>query len=335
MSRPDVEPEIVRLDRNVVPFLNEAAVRRALSDATPHDLATYPEPGTPRLQEAIARAVGVTVDRVLVGNGSDEILDLAMRALVPPGGRVGVLAPSFGMYDHVARAGGVTMSRVAARDVLPVAGLAALDVDAYFLASPNNPTGAAFPRDDVVALVDRVDVPVLIDEAYAEFARQDFRDLAGRAGRVIVTRTFSKAYGLPGIRVGYALGPPDRIGRMASIRMPYNLSAWSERAALAALEDGSFVDRAVRDIESRRPVLVAALVDQGWPVWPSGANFLLVGPIARSAEVRETLRRRGVLVKPIDYPGGDAGGCLRITVGTDAQHARLLEALKEAAQWRT
>lgn len=327
------EPAYVRLDQNILPFLNEVAIRRALSRATPHDLADYPEPGTPRLIDAIARQLGLTVDRVLVGNGSDELLDLAMRALVPSGGSVGVLAPSFGMYDHFARACGISLKRAPARDEFPADALAAFDVDAYFVASPNNPTGAAFPRATVESFLGRVSVPVLLDEAYAEFAHQDFRALAIRHGHVIVTRTFSKAHGLPGIRVGYALGPKDLIARMGSIRMPYNLSAWSERAALTALEDGGFVDRAVAFVEAQRPKLAEALAAQGWPVWPSRANFVLLGPLRRAVEIREALTSRGVLVKPIDYPGGDAGGCLRITVGTDAQHARLFVALKEVAGW--
>jgi histidinol-phosphate aminotransferase len=235
------------------------------------------------------------------------------------------------MYDHFARACRIDVERVPAREDLPVDDLARLEVDAYFLASPNNPTGAAFPRASVEALIDRVGVPVVLDEAYAEFARQDFRDLAGRDDRVVVTRTFSKAFGLPGARIGYLLGPPDLVRRIASIRMPYNVSSWSERAALAALEDGRFVEKAVAFVEAQRAKLEATLGAFGWPVWPSRANFLLAGPFPRAGELQGEMRRRGVLVKLIDYPGGDAGGCLRITVGTDAQHDRLIGALREAS----
>ncbi len=326
---------LIRLDLNALPFLNETAVERALGAAAPQDFAMYPESGVPRLTRAIAEYVGVPVESVLVGNGSDEILDLAMRALVPPGGSIGVIQPSFGMYDHFARACGLSLLRVPARDALPVDALAGLDADAYFLPSPNNPTGAAFAREAFQSLIDCVSVPVLIDEAYAEFARQDLRLLAGVGGRVLVTRTFSKAYGLPGIRVGYALGPQDLIERMRAIRMPYNLSSWSERAALAALEDDSFVERAVAFVEAQRPRLSASLRDAGWPVWPSQANFVLVGPLRRASEIRAALLDRGIVVKPIEWPGGEAGGCLRITIGTEEQNARLLDALKEVEGWRS
>jgi len=330
---PTARPPI-RLDRNTTPFLNESAILRALRAMTPWDLAMYPEPGAPALTRAIADRVRFPVDRVLLGNGSDEILDLAMRALVPRGGSIGVIEPSFGMYDHFARACGVDVRRVPARDTLPVDALAALRADAYFVPSPNNPTGAAFPRAAFEGLLDRVDAPVVIDEAYAEFARQDLRSLAAGNERAIVTRTFSKAYGVPGIRVGYALGPPDLLDPMRRIRMPYNLSAWSERAALAALEDGAFVDRAVAFVTTERARLTDAIGERGWPVWPSRANFVFVGPLRRGAEVHDALRDRGVLVKLVDWPGGAEGRSLRITIGTRDQDDALLRALEEVSAWR-
>ncbi len=324
----------IRLDLNTTPFLNEAAVGRAFRGATRRDLAGYPEPGMPRLEAAIAERSGVPKEQVIVGNGSDEVLDLAIRALVPPDGSIAALDPSFGMYDHFARASRITLRKVPAREELPVEALATLRADAIFVPSPNNPTGAAFPKEAFEALVDRVGVPVVIDEAYAEFARQDFRGLAGRGGRAIVTRTFSKAYGLPGIRVGYAIGPRVLIDRVRAIRMPYNLSAWSERVALAALEDDSFPAMVVAAVEAERRRLYDALRGAGWPVWPSKGNFLLVAPLPRAADIWRGLRERGVYVKLVDWPGGPGGQSLRLTVGTETQDEALLDALKEVASWR-
>lgn len=324
----------IRLDLNTPPFLNEAAVERAWHTRTSKDLAGYPEPGVPKLEAAIAAAANVPPEAVIVGNGSDEVLDLAMRALVPRGGSIGVLDPSFGMYDHFARANGVTRHAVPAKDTLPVDELIGLRADAYFVPSPNNPTGAAFPREAFEALIDRVSVPVVIDEAYAEFARQDYRGLAGRGGRGIVTRTFSKAYGLPGIRVGYAIGPAALIGRLRAIRMPYNLSSWSERVALAALEDPSFPQRVVAAVESQRGPLFEALRSAGWPVWPSRANFLLVGPLPAARKIWEGLREGGIYVKLVEWPGGEDGACLRITVGSEAENAALISAMAGVPPWR-
>lgn len=325
---------VVRLDLNTAPYLNEAAVERALRDVAPKELAMYPEPGVPRLEAEIAAAVGVAPNGVLVGNGSDELLDLAMRAFVPPGGSVGVVQPTFGMYDHFARACRVELRRVPTRDVLPVEALARFEADAYFVPSPNNPTGAVFPSSAFGELADRVRVPVVIDEAYAEFARQDLRPLARTRENVLVTRTFSKAYGLPGVRVGYAVGARPLLDRVRALRMPYNISSWSERVALAALRDKSLVERNVTFVEAERPKLASALESGGWPVWPSRANFLLVGPLPRAADIRAALRQRGIIVKAVDYPGGDAGSCFRITIGLPDENRRLLAALQEVSSWR-
>ena len=332
MSRSAVVPATLdRLDLNVAPFLNEAAVERALRGSRPWDLAMYPEPGVPRLEAAIATSGGVSSDEVLVGNGSDEILDLAMRALVPRGGSLGVVEPSFGMYDHFVRANGIALGRARIRDGLPVEALVSLRADAYFLPSPNNPTGTLFTREEISSFLDRVDAPVLLDEAYAEFARQDLRALARERGNVLVTRTFSKAYGLPGIRVGYVLGARELVARLRAIRMPYNVTSWSERAALEALADPGFVDRTVAYVERERDRLLGALREGGWPVWPSRASFLFVGPLRDGTRVREGLRSRGIVVKPVPWPGGDEGTSLRISVGTEDQNARLLDALREVA----
>lgn len=335
MSRPAVVPRALdRLDLNVAPFLNEAAVERALRESRPWDLAMYPEPGVPRLEAAIAARAGVAAEEVLAGNGSDEILDLAMRALVPRGGFLGVVEPTFGMYDHFARASGIGVRRARIREGLPAEALASLRADAYFVPSPNNPTGTLFRPEEVASFLDRVDAPVLLDEAYAEFARQDLRSLARERGNVLVTRTFSKAYGLPGIRVGYALGPRDLVARLREIRMPYNLTSWSERAALEALADPGFVDRTVAYVERERDRLSASLREGGWPVWPSHASFLFVGPLPDGTRVRDGLRARGIVVKPVPWPGGDEGTSLRISVGTEEQNARLLDALREVVPSR-
>lgn len=335
MSRPVAAfRKPIRLDLNTSPFLNEAAVERAWRTSTPRDLASYPEPGVPRLEAAVAATANVPPEAVIVGDGSDEVLDLAMRALVPRGGSIGVVDPSFGMYDHFARANGLTKRAVPAKDTLPVDELVAVRADAYFVPSPNNPTGTVFPREGFEALMDRVSVPVVIDEAYAEFARQDYRDLAGRDGRGIVTRTFSKAYGLPGIRVGYAIGPPALIGRLRAIRMPYNLSSWSERVALAALGDPSFPAQVVAVVESQRGPFYETLRSAGWPVWPSRANFLFVGPLPEARRIWESLREGGIYVKLVEWPGGKDGACLRITVGSEAENAALISALAGVPPWR-
>ena len=323
----------LRLDLNIAPILNEAAIRRAIEAAGSADLAMYPETEAPQLRAALSKRLGHPIEGIIVGCGSDEIIDLAMRTLVPRGGRIGVLDPSFSIYSHTARSCRVMVENVPTRSELPVAELAGLQADAYFLPSPNNPTGASFPKTAFEALLDRVDGPVVIDEAYAEFARQDLRPLARAYGNALVLRTFSKAYGLPGVRIGYGFGSVDLVERLRSIKMPYNTSSFGERAALAALDDPSYVERTVSLIEEERPQMVAALGAAGWPVWPSKANFLFLGPLGRSREIWTSLRNQGILVKLVEWPGGADGASLRVTIGTREQNQAFLEALREASAW--
>ena len=331
MSRTLEEEQLTRLDLNLAPFLNESAVNRALGSSRAEDFAMYPEVDLPRLRTALSNRLGVPPEALIIGCGSDELIDLAMRTLVPTGGSIGVLAPSFGIYDHAARACGLRVGRVPVQADLPVDALASLRADAYFLPSPNNPTGAAFPRSVFEDLLDRTAAPVIIDEAYAEFARQDLRPLARQRDNVLVLRTFSKAYGLPGIRIGYGLGRPPLVDRLRSVKMPYNVSSFSERVALAALEDSVFVEKVVSAVEAERSRVFRKLQTSGWPVWPSVANFHFVGPISNGAHVRDALRERGIAVKLVDWPGGREGSSLRIGIGTLAQDDRLLEALEKVA----
>ncbi len=324
----------IRLDLNTAPILNESAIRAALRASPPSRFAMYPDPGAPDLTAALAARLGVGPEGILVGNGSDELLDFAVRAFAPRGRSMGVLLPSFGMYDHAARANGVEVLRVPLRENLPVDDLAACGADAFFLPSPNNPTGTAFPPEAFEALIDKVHAPLVIDEAYAEFARQDLRSLARSRDRVVVLRTFSKAYGLPGIRIGYAVGDPELIERMRAIKMPYNVTSFGEQAALAALRDESFVTQAVDLVERERPRLYEGLRTAGWPVWPSRANFVFVGPLRRAADVHGHLAARSIRVRLVDWPGGADGASLRITVGRAEHHRALLEALQEVASWR-
>ncbi len=330
MTRSNNTTELVkpiRLDLNTAPFLNEGALHRALETMKPDELIIYPEKNAPLLTNRLAKLIGVPSEAVLVGNGSDEILELAARAMIPRGGSLGVLNPSFSLYDDIANSNGFKIVKVAAERELPVRKIVSTVTDCWFIASPNNPTAAAFGKERFEKLLDQLQVPILIDEAYAEFANQDFRLLAANSDRAIVTRTFSKAYGLPGIRVGYAVGQPDLIAKLRTIKLPYNLSTISERVALAAITDNSFVPRIISLILSQRQFLFERLSADGWPVWPSQANFFLVGPLSNAAKVQAKLQEQGILVKLIDYPGGDVGQSIRITIGTEVQNSLLLDAL--------
>ncbi len=318
-----------RLDLNTVPELNLEALRRAWEGRSPRDLAAYPDPEATELVEALARKLGVPAEWIVVGHGSDEILGLAVRTLVPYGGRAATLNPTFAMYARfLAAHGGATVPVPEAKE-LPRAALRRADASVYLLASPNNPTGTAYPAAAYRALAASSPRPVVLDEAYHQFAGQDLLPLARAQPNVVVVRTFSKAYGLPGIRVGYAVGAPEIVQRLRAARPPFSVSSFSIRAALSALADDRFVTRTVARARAGRRTLARGLAGLGWKVWPSQANFLLIGPSPEAVRIHRELGRRGIWVRRIDYPGGAAGGCLRITVGSPEQIARCLGALAE------
>jgi len=195
------------------------------------------------------------------------------------------------------------------------------------IASPNSPTGNAFPRGALETVLRRSKGIVVIDEAYAEFGGQDLVRTAARHPRLIVTRTFSKAYALAGLRVGYAVGTAEAIDALLRVKPPFNVGAFAEAAAIAALRDRRFVDGVVRAIRSERVRIAAALRALGARPYPSDANFLLADVGRPSDAVGRALRRAGFLVRTMtDWPGLET--CIRVTLGPPALNDRFLRALR-------
>lgn len=325
------EERIAKLDGNENPYGPSPRVREALSRFPSYHI--YPDPDQRRMREAIADYAGADPEQIVVGNGSDELLDLTARLFLSPGDGVVNAPPTFGIYDFVARTYGARVVEVPRREDF------SLDVDAVeralasgakllFLASPNNPTGNAASPDGVERLLRR-DAAVVIDEAYAEFAGESFVPLAARHDNLIVTRTFSKWAGLAGLRAGYGVYPRPVAGAIRKIKMPYNMNVAAQAAVLASLEDRETLAENVRRIVEERERLSKALAAFPWlRVFPSQANFVLCQVSGRPAtEVQALLRQHGVLVRHFDVPG--VRGCLRISVGRPQDSDRLVEALSE------
>lgn len=320
----------VRLDLNTLPELNEEAIRRGFAAVAPGTLAAYPEPDAASLRAALGARFGLPPEGILVGHGSDELIDLVLRTLVPPGGTVAIVDPSFGMYRHYAALQNARVVALPLGARYPVEALLAADADLTILASPNNPTGSLLARSELEALLAGARGAVLLDEAYAEFAGQQYLPLVGPdRPRLVVTRTFSKAWGLPGIRVGYAAAPPGLASRLALALPPFSVSAFGLAVAHAALEEPSFLDRAVAGAVGERELLYGGLRALGWPVEPSAANFLLVGPLAHAGPLDAALAARGLRVRALDGPDGLA--YRRITVGLRRHTRALLDAFSEVA----
>jgi histidinol-phosphate aminotransferase len=315
------------------------AAERALRAAAESMLRGYPQPYGESLKDALAKHVGVPPECIVTGTGSDDVLDCAFRALATAGDRVAYQSPTFVMVPTFARTNGLEPVGVPLRSNYDVDVDAMLGVGARitYLCTPNNPTATPLSRAAVEAVVDRAKGFVVIDEAYVDFARDDFADLARRSPRVLVARTFSKAFGLAGARVGYGVAAPELIAEIEKARGPYKLTSLGERAACAALvDDLAWVkDKAARAIESRE-WLRGALESRGISTPASEANFLFV-PIAQAHEIARHMGKRSIAVRPfanlprldslLEASGGEA---LRITVGPRPMMERMLEALDAA-----
>lgn len=316
--------------------------RRAILDEL-SAIYRYPDPLGGDLKRALAAAHGVEVSQILLGNGSHELLMQFGQVFAGPGVDVVASRYGFAVYALAAQAAGATL-RLAepyARDAAMPRGhdpdslLAAVTpaTRLLFFANPNNPTGTWFPTAELDRLLARLPehVLVVVDEAYLEFVDvpelKSALALLTRYPNLIVTRTFSKAYGLAGLRVGYAVADAALIAVMERVRESFNVNSLGLAAAQAALADAEHLEWVrVRNAEERAWTR-EKLMQRGLFVYPSQTNFLLVEFGARTAQIESALTARGVVLRPMG--GYGLGECLRITVGTRSENQRLLQALDE------
>lgn len=290
-------------------------IRRGLGQGR---LARYPGPGGGRLVPALARHLHVREDEIAVGCGSDELIDAAFR-LAGPGAELRYVAPTFSMVPVYAAGNRLTVRPVCAGpdgEIEP-ASLTPLPGGAAYLCSPNNPTGALLPPRVVDTVLTRAPAGslVIIDAAYADFADQpDWFDEATRVEGCLVLRTFSKAWGLAGLRVGYAVGHARLIARLNTMRGPYMVNAVAEEIVSRVIErDAAWVRTRASEAAENRDRLIACLIAMGHAPWPSHANFVLV-PVADAAAAAARLLLHGVAVRPFrGLPG--VGDAIRIGVG--------------------
>lgn len=309
---------------------------RTLREISVSAVTRYPTLYAAELKEALATYVGVTPDMIVTGCGSDDILDSAMRAFGEPGDLVAGTEPSFAMIPIFAQMNALRYEGIVELPAAPmpqpdIERLLATRARIIYLCSPNNPTGALMSRALIERVVREAAGVVFIDEAYAEFAGVSSVDLVAQSDRVLIIRTLSKAFGLAGLRIGYAIGQPALVMEVEKSRGPYKLNALAERAALAALRhDRVWVDEHVQLAVSLRERLADALRALGLEPMPSAANFLCV-PMANVVDVGQALRARGVAARP--FPGlPHVGDALRISVGPWSMMERLLAALPAARQ---
>jgi histidinol-phosphate aminotransferase len=331
----DLTPCRHKLDQNEVPwdlprrFKLEMAERLLAAD-----WARYPDFHADELRRDLGRLHGHPWEGVLVGNGSNELLSVALTAVVAPGTEVLGAEPSFGLYrGFVLKTGGAPRFLPPRPDLRLPAGELEAEVERQprrplLLCSPNNPTGDALPADRVERLLERLEAPLLLDNAYGEFCRHDYRPLLAHHPNLILFRTFSKAWSLAGMRLGYLLADPRLVAELIKVKLPYNVGHAAAIAGRLALQYEEEARRRVRLLVLRRPQWAAMLAAAGLEVFPSEANFLLVRTTPeKAAEIRAVLEERSIRVRDIGgYPG--LAGCLRISVGTGAALRAVRAALR-------
>jgi histidinol-phosphate aminotransferase len=318
------------LDANTNLVGRNPALDRAAKRLGTLDLTQYPSSMSDELRTALAKEHGLSPGEVLVGNGSDEVLDVVCKAFCDPGDAIVIPTPAFVMYAFFAK---VHMGRPV--EIPLLAPSWQLDVEQIvrarpkitFIASPNNPTGNAFPKADLERILPESPGVVVVDEAYADFCGQDFASQVRRYDNLIVTRTFSKAHGLAGLRVGYALANRKLLQKLECAKTPLSLGSLSEAVALEALADRAFVKESVRVVREERVRLAERLRDLGFRPEPTDANFLIVDLGVPSEPARQYLADRGVITRAMgDFKGLER--YLRVTVGRPEHSDRFVAELK-------
>lgn len=328
------EDGIIKLASNENPLGASPKAVAAMQAALP-EVGRYPDGNGFELKAALSRKHGVPQDRIVLGNGSNDVLEMAARAFLAPGASAVYSQHAFAVYPLATKATGAEGIEVPARefghDLDAMASAIRADTRIVFMANPNNPTGTWIAPEAVLAFLRKVpaDVLVVLDEAYNEYLEPALRCDSARwleqFPNLVISRTFSKAYGLAGLRVGYALVRPEVADLMNRVRQPFNVSHLAQVAAVAALADQEFVQKSYALNRDGMRQLTDAFQGLGLPWIPSHANFVSFR-VGDGAGVFQGLLRQGVIVRPIGAYGMPEH--LRVSIGTQAENQRFLSVLE-------
>ncbi|WP_316899147.1 histidinol-phosphate transaminase [Pseudodesulfovibrio indicus] len=329
---------VIKLASNENPLGTSPLVQKAIERNAARAFR-YPENHSPMLVKAIAATAGVPEDCVLVGNGSDEIIDMLFRMKGIPGkSNVVCYEHSFAMYRMCAKLCGLEYREVPRGPELelPLDAMAeAADENTamVIVTSPDNPSGLAAGVEDlsVLAGVLPKDCLLVVDEAYIEFAwpPESYSPVQAfdKFENLVCLRTFSKAYGLAGLRLGYGILPPPLAALLKNARIPFTVNLLAEEAGLAALEDEVFFNETLSVVMRGRELFLTELPKLGCKVWPSQSNFVMFEPPKPAQSVFKALLEKGIIVRPLASFG--LGGCIRANVGTDAENRIFLDTLRD------
>lgn len=330
-EQPREGSKTVKLNTNENPYPASSAVARAVQSVLERGLQRYPDPIGTAFRLQAGEVLGVSPDWILCGNGSDEILTLATRAFVGEGELLRLPYPSYILYKTLAQIQGARSEEVKfAADWslgLDFAATAA-GLKLAFLPNPNSPSGTLIPPAKVLEIAERLPCPLLVDEAYVDFATESCIELVKQNEKILVSRTLSKSYALAGLRFGYVVAQPHIIAGLRKIKDSYNCDALSLAAATAAIGDQAWLKENVAKIRKTRTRLTAAVRELGFDAVDSQANFVwCTHKTAPLKPLYEHLKQNGILVRYMVYAGWSDG--LRISVGTEEQIDICLALLKE------
>ena len=330
------DADIIKLNTNENPYPPSPKVFEAIQSClTSNKLRKYPQPLGDTFRTTAGKVLGVSPDSILIGNGSDDLLTILTRAFVPEGGTIVSLTPSYILYRSLAEIQGARFAAVPYTRDWNLPSDWTYQANLTFLPNPNSPSGTLVPHRDIIRLANAVAPhPLILDEAYAEFAEQTGLKLLPQTPNLIITRSLSKAYSLAGIRFGYAIARPELISELVKVKDSYNCDVLSLAAATAAIEDGQYFQSVRTKILTTRQRMAVELSKLGFAVTPSQANFLWCRSQRPVKTIYEELKARKILVRFMNYPVGPLGSPeghydgLRISVGTDGEIDRLLEELR-------
>jgi len=331
---------VTKLASNENPLGASPKVLAAIQDSLT-DIARYPDGGAYELKQAIAQFVGVASEQVVIGNGSNEVLELVARVFAGPGDEIIYSQYGFAVYPISAQVVGATGVEVPAKDwghdltamIEAITG----NTKVIYIANPNNPTGTFFTKSEWEAFISKVpeNVVVVLDEAYLEYAdsflteEQQFNgaDYLESNANLLVSRTFSKAYGLASLRIGYMVGHPDIIAYINQVREPFNVNHFAQVAAIEALQDQDFVQEAIKVNKVGMRQITDQLDALDVEFIPSIGNFVCIDLGEKALEINHELLQMGVIVRPVANYG--MTNHLRVSVGTQIENDHFLDALKQ------
>jgi histidinol-phosphate aminotransferase len=330
---PGEQPQagkFIKLNTNENPYPPSPAVGRAITAALEQGLVRYPDPVATSFRRRAGDVLGVEPDCILCGNGSDDILTILTRTYVGEGDLLRMPTPSYILYRTLAEIQGAEVHQVRFNDDWSLPDAFAADAPRLklaFLPNPNSPSGTLIPPERIAELAEQLPCPLLVDEAYVDFADANCLSLVRENEKILVSRSFSKSYALAGLRFGFVVAQPQVIEQLLKVKDSYNCDTLSIAGATAAIDDQAWFRENRARVLATRARLEEALTGLGFSVIPSQSNFVWCTHGGESAQsLYERLKSNRVLVRYMNYPGWGEG--LRISVGTDEQIDALLALLK-------